>query len=392
MIIWRQYQSGAAKIDENISHATGAIMDLRAFDKLSIYGRNSGVILFSTLLLSACCIFNSNYCKTDTTKTTSTDNNGFDLFQKELAEKIAQRVGQNNQFTITPTLDIGVYPVGTLMPIGHTIEIQDICETKQPDFYPYDGLNTTLDLTQGVAVTAGLSEALGPIASAAATLNAKSKVTLGLSDASIQQLSTADLQNLLKDKKCVGKIAGQRLIMVRGYIQAKRSFTAHIDKNGSLKVGVSKIATFDANFDDGTQTLTLNDSSPFKFLQITSEINIVASQNGGSPLIVASPTQQGPQPDIAGKIYIQIDAADKSNRAESLKSALKTNFDVANGIEKIPSAKMPRQTQVRYFNAKDAQKAEAVLALVQQTNPDATLRYVGLPAPAGQLEVWLTQN
>ncbi|MBN3834547.1 hypothetical protein [Burkholderia sp. Ac-20344] len=367
-------------------------MNLRGFAKLINHGRSSGVILIAALSLSACCTFNSNDCKVDRGASITIDNDEFDPFQKELAQKIAQKVGQNNQFTITPTLDVGVYPIGTLMPIGHTIEIQDICETRQPDFYPFGGLNTTLDLTQGVAVAAGLAEALGPIASADATLNAKRKITLGLSDASIQQLSIADLQNLLKDKKCTAKIAGQRLIMVRGYIQAKRSFTAHVDRNGSLKVGVSKIANFDASFDNGTQTLTLDDSSPFKFLQITSEINVVPSQNGENSLIVVSSTQQGPQPDIAGKIYIQIDATDKSNRAKNLESVLKTSFDVANGIEKIPSAKMPRQTQVRYFNAKDADKAKAVLALVRQTNPDATVRYVGLPAPTGQLEVWLTQN
>jgi hypothetical protein len=53
---------------------------------------------------------------------------------------------------------------------------------------------------------------------------------------------------------------------------------------------------------------------------------------------------------------------------------------------------MPTTPQVRYFNAADKDSADAAVLLLKTIYPNAFAKYVGLPAPAGQLEVWLARQ
>ena len=62
---------------------------------------------------------------------------------------------------------------------------------------------------------------------------------------------------------------------------------------------------------------------------------------------------------------------------------------VASSVEKIDSLKMPIVAQVRYFNEADKPLAETALAQLQKQFPNAKLVRIALPAPTGQLEVWL---
>jgi hypothetical protein len=68
------------------------------------------------------------------------------------------------------------------------------------------------------------------------------------------------------------------------------------------------------------------------------------------------------------------------------------SFKVASDIEKIDSSRMPRVTQVRFFNDSDKASADLALKIVSVSRPNAVAVRVGIPAPQGQLELWLTKE
>ncbi|MBN3858490.1 hypothetical protein G3N59_34390 [Paraburkholderia sp. Ac-20340] len=357
--------------------------------------RNLLSLSASTILLCSCCAFNPSSCKTSATETPPEFSN-FDKFESVVAEKLSGTSDSKN-FVISPTPG-GAYPIGTLLPYGRTVEIFDECSINQPPLYNADNLNVTYTLTRGVALDAGLSQAIGPLASAGISIADNSSVSLGLADAKIQQLSYAQLSNLLSQPACRTKISGQNLLIVRGYVQAKRVFSTKAQKSIEAKADITKIANFDAKFDDGTQTLTVNDSAPASFLQITSVVFIPAPTVGTTPsqislsTVLVNPTATSIDPQQKGLVYIQIDRNDSPSNGDKVKQLLSGKFTVAKDIERIQSAKMPTTPQVRYFNAADKADADAAVELLRTVYPNAFAKYIGLPAPAGQLEVWLARQ
>jgi len=48
--------------------------------------------------------------------------------------------------------------------------------------------------------------------------------------------------------------------------------------------------------------------------------------------------------------------------------------------------------EIHNFNAADKNSADAAVLLLKTVYPNAFVKYVGLPAPSGQLEVWLARQ
>ncbi|WP_155755232.1 hypothetical protein [Burkholderia stagnalis] len=330
----------------------------------------------------------------------------FDQFESSLAQKLTGDVASNN-FLISPTPG-GAYPVGTLLPYGRTVEIFDECSINQPAPYDVASLDSTYTLTRGVALDAGLSQAIGPLASAGIKITDNSTVTLGLADAKIQQLSYAQLSSLLSQPDCKAKISGRNLLIVRGYVQAKRTFSTKAVNTGDFKAGIKQIANLEAKYDAGSATLTVSDSQPENFLQITSVVFVSAASGAATPPAASAPSAVPPLPSVTpvlvkptavtinplqkGLVYIQIDKNDSPANGDKVKQLLGAKFSVAQNVERISSAKMPTTPQVRYFNAGDKDSADAAVLLLKTVYPNAFAKYVGLPAPAGQLEVWLARQ
>jgi len=330
----------------------------------------------------------------------------FDEFESSIAHTLVGDELSNN-FLISPTPG-GAYPVGTLLPYGRTVEIFDECTVDQPALYDVARLDSSYTLTRGVALDAGLSQAIGPLASLGITITDNSNVTLGLADAKIQQLSFAQLNSLLSKPDCKAKISGQNLLVVRGYVQAKRTFSTKVVNTGEFKAGIKQIASLDAKYDAGSATLIVSDSQPANFLQITSVV-VVSAAPGAAPPPAASgpgvvtppptatpvlikPTAAAPSPAQKGLVYIQIDKNDLPANGEKVRQLLSGKFSVAQSVESIASSKMPNTPQVRYFNPMDKNSADSVVQILKSEFPNVFAKFVGLPAPPGQLEVWLARQ
>ena len=91
-------------------------------------------------------------------------------------------------------------------------------------------------------------------------------------------------------------------------------------------------------------------------------------------------------------MFVQQDKGDTVD-AQAVVTALGKTFSVAKAIEKIDTTKMPSDPQVRYFNEADRGKAEQITAeLKVKGYATAEPVRLGLPAPVGQVEVWLPKN
>ena len=66
-----------------------------------------------------------------------------------------------------------------------------------------------------------------------------------------------------------------------------------------------------------------------------------------------------------------------------------SGLSVVPQIERMDDNLTPDKPQVRYFNEADKESATKVLETFRQKYPDATLVPLKIPAPAGQIEVWL---
>jgi hypothetical protein len=342
----------------------------------------------------------------------------FDQFETSIAQKLTAGPGAvpSDSFAISPTPG-GAYPVGTLLPYGRTVEIYDECTIDQPTFYDAVNLNTTYKLTRGVALDAGLSQAIGVISSMGVNITDNAIVSLSMQSAKIQQLSVAQLNTLLTKSDCRAKIAGKSLVIVRGYVQAVRTFSTANVNTGDIKAGVKQIANLEAKYDAGSATLTVADTQPENFLQITSVVVVPPTEAsppavGASGVTVPLPgTPQAPaapppanvapvllkpsaapvNPSQRGMVFIQIDQRDSPDNGNKVRQLLSGKFSVAQDVDRIPSAKMPRLPQVRYFNEADNASADAVVAILKPAYPEIYSKFVSLPAPSGQLEVWLHQ-
>jgi hypothetical protein len=112
----------------------------------------------------------------------------------------------------------------------------------------------------------------------------------------------------------------------------------------------------------------------------------------GAPTAV----EPGTEPPLVGLgpvVYVQQDADDPAQVGEAMVEQLRAEgMGVVSGVERLPTNRMPPAPQVRYFREADRAAAEQALAVLNRTHPDAKLVLLRLPAPAGQLEVWLPKG
>jgi hypothetical protein len=121
---------------------------------------------------------------------------------------------------------------------------------------------------------------------------------------------------------------------------------------------------------------------------VLSKVTLPAST--ASAITLEAPTEAAPPAGSAHHVYVQVDAADGPAVGRRLvKQLADLKIDVSPQVERIATGKMPSSPQVRYFHAEDEAKAQEVLTSIQQEYPKAVLVPLRVPAPSGQLEVWL---
>lgn len=341
------------------------------------------LMLSTTVLLTAC-----------TTPTPPTaDSNVYDQMDKlakSLATRASTNLGQADDFQILVTQ--AAYPVGTLMRTGSTIPVDytaclpggepgkdaSVPKLPVPNMFPQ------YTMTKSVAADFGLDSAvIKELAEAGVNFKDSDTVNLTIKEAQIQTLSDNDLKKLLSRSDCSSSIPKNSAWLVRGYVIGQRNFVLKREASAGLKAGIVKIGTFKLN-KDGSAALNIVDDSQIGFLQIVSQVTATPT-NTGTP-IVSKPVATR---DL-GRVFVQRDRMDVSRTADIIVASLKAgSFKVASSIEVIDSSKMPRLAQIRYFNDGDKQSAEQALIELKKHFPSAILSKVSLPAPVGQLEVWL---
>jgi hypothetical protein len=310
----------------------------------------------------------------------------YDDFNRDLAARVARVLGAGAapefQVVATPVSD----PIGTLYLKGRSVAADDTsCRPasnpdarSMPNAFPAYSFGSTLAGELGID-----SGVLQGVASAGATLSNESAFTFSVGSPHLQVLSDAALKTLVGTSVCKAAIQ-KDMVLVRGYVTGQRSFvtsgklaagaSASVTQVGSLKISVASNGAVNIS-DDATQP----------FLQVITEVAPPAG--GTAPVTVSAPAQMtGP-----GRIYIQQDGSDDMRKgsgvARSLQAAGFNN--VVPQVERTASARTPKEAQVRYFNDADKAQAIEVLKKLQQQYPGATLVAMKIPAPRGQIEVWL---
>lgn len=322
-----------------------------------------------------------------------------DQLQQALAQRAATAWGGGDDFNIVVTAY--EVPIGTLMRQGRSVPVE-YSACKPQDVPPKFGIPSLLqnyNVSREAAVDFGLDQdLLAKLGSLDANVKNASVLELSFKQPAIQVLSDGQIDSLLGNPACRQAIAGRPVLLVRGYIVGQRKFTLQNVKTNAFAGKVNQTAGFSVNPGSGASSLDISDDTDRGFLQIVSQVDVVPEVRGpaseGGNVAVEKP--QAPVASnftAAGTIYIQKDRADPTDRAGQVQQALRAaGLKVEQGIERIDTAKMPRRAQVRYFNAADKVRAEQVVTAVQAFFPNAKAARISVPAPAGQMEVWLPRS
>ena len=341
--------------------------------------------LFSCLLLT-CSTVGLTACTT-VPEGTPPQLFSFDLLNADLAKRVKDRIlgpnsDSNADFVVGLTNSVD--PIGTLYRYGTTRAISRMaCTDLAPATVDALYFPSKYTLTREAAASLGLDQALTKIAELGINLKNDQGITLEFSQNKQNEVDDSQINNVISlNQVCKSTIGDKQVSFVRGYIAVKRNFTASAGNNFDVNIKAQKIGTLTIKPVAASRKVEIIDDMPANFIQI---IQIVkGSLTGGTrPVEVAQGT---------GLSYIQIDAGDTSNNAFQLEKDLRAaNIRIADDIEKIQSSQMPAVSQVRYFNDSDKSKAEEILQIVRKIKPNAIGLRVGLPAPIGQTEIWLTR-
>lgn len=341
-----------------------------------------------------------------------------DALQVALAERARQKLGFNtNDYKLLIT-EVG-FPAGTLVaPDTARVESWDACAPKPGELRPpapVPSLFPGYTVNNKVAGVFGLDAgAVARIASAKIDVQSSDTATLSFRNVQASYLANDQLKRLLAEPACVAALAAGELYLVRGEIRGQRRLLLRRALSGTGSVAVTQVGNVSVTPVSGGAEVSIDDEAPTQFLQIVSLLK--PGSAGGNPLLLPAPGPgrapasvpaiqtpaavvplpapvRAPGPaagPVQTRVYFQRDIADRSGTATALAGTLRgAGFDVIPQIDKIPSDRVPKTAQVRYFNEVDRPAAEAALAKVKDRFPASVVRKVGLPAPAGQIEVWL---
>jgi hypothetical protein len=195
------------------------------------------------------------------------------------------------------------------------------------------------------------------------------------------------IERVLAGAGCVGALRGE-MVIVRGYVIGQRQFSTKSNRSAGASTGITKVGKFDVSADSGG-VLTITDTAPQQFLQILSVVTPPpASARSGVPRVAAVtlPTAV----TGVGRIYVQQPRIDEPAKGRQIVGLLRdTGLNVVTQVEGTENDQTPDKAQVRYFNEADKASAMKVLDTVKQKYPEAVLVPLKIPAPSGQIEVWL---
>jgi hypothetical protein len=226
------------------------------------------------------------------------------------------------------------------------------------------------------------------IAKAGVKASQDSSIRLSVNDTMLDVWSDIGLTGALSTDSCRKALKSQATYrLVRGLVKGKREFVVNLSRTGSASVEAIKVGNFQLEVGGGGSTMKVSDAKPEAFVMVLSEVTLPATKT--EKVRVAAPSSPAV---LSGgsRIYVQQDSADSAavgKKTVSLLQAQKLN--VTELVERIPTSKMPKLPQVRYFREADEAKAAEVLSIVRREYPQAQLVALRIPVPEGHVEVWL---
>jgi len=309
-----------------------------------------------------------------------------DTFIEALASRASSKIGTGDDFKIVVTQ--AYYPIGTVMRVSSTIPIEYVACIPPAASHPRSAavsLFPEYSLTKAVAVDLGLdNEAIKKLVDFGVSVKDNDTITLSIKAPQIETLADNGLKDLISKAECRQSLPDSEVWVVRGYILGQRNFLLKGVNSAVLKGQVQKLGTFNMSR-QGDASLAVTDSEQVGFLQIVSQVRAKPAA-ASAPVAISKPSVA----NVMGRIYVQQDKLDRSGTGKLVVEALKAAaLGVENVIEPVKSSSMPKQAQVRYFNEPDRALANQALVQLQKYYPGATAVLTSLPAPRGQLEVWL---
>jgi len=377
--------------------------------------QKSASMLAGTALLSACCFINPTECKAPVagmpTKDASQKLNDFRQFQSDIGASIASQIASGDgantaQFTVVPTDGMGIWPVGTIILPGRSINnLQDdeACKTDQPHPVALGISPGEYKVDKNATLSFGLDKAIQWLTNFAPGIDRTSTFDVSLSDLQIEMLSNAKLDKLLAAPQCAARDSSRPQLIIRGYILAKRNYLIQLTAKATLKADVKKVVNFDASYSPADYMLKLSDPDPYALLMIVSQApgSTIGKLGATASSLQAISNETVLSAAGSNTIYLQVDEKDVADAGQGLREALakssyvmNNRINVEKNIERLPSSKMPNSVTVKYFTKEDRDAAEQVREVVQRQYPEAKLSYVPLPIKPGkdQVEVWLAKT
>ena len=308
---------------------------------------------------------------------------------------------QNTNVVVAPfDFKVGELIVpGSTRPLPH--DDTSCAPAQQPGERKAGTMFPNYKLTGTLALDFGLGSLL-PV-NASTKVGNSTVVDLNFSGTTVALLPEADFAKLVATPSCRDAYSGQPLLIVRGYVRTKKRFNIEHDVNA--QASVATVEGPSANLSAGSEEASgYEDDEPTELLLVLSQVSaeslVVAplgspasGPRSGRPLIARAAVVTKPIATAGqGRIYVQRDAADHSDKAGLVLANVATvSNKLVPTVEAIPSGKMPKLAQVRYFRSADKDVADKVLGQLRKTYPNAISKFVGLPSPPGQMEVWLAK-
>ena len=319
----------------------------------------------------------------------------FDNFNEALAKRVTERItGKPMPDFLVVAVPGGAYPIGTLLRQSPMIPVsaaacqppdgsKEVLSTSAPTLFP------AYSMTRKVAAGIGLDDSVFEgIAKAGVKASQDSAIRLSISETVLDVWSDLGLVGALSTDSCRKALKPKTTyLLVRGLVKGKREFVVDLSRTGSANVDVMKVGNLQLEVGGGGSTMKVSDAKPEVFVMIVSEATLPSTKT--EEVKIAAPST--PAASSGGStIYVQQDSADDPATGRKIVGLLQAQkLNVIQLVERIPSSKMPKLPQVRYFHATDEAKAEDVLSIVKQQYPQALLVAIRLPTPEGHLEVWL---
>lgn len=316
-----------------------------------------------------------------------------DALMVGLASEVQSTWDLPKDFKLTPTGII--FPVGALLrPEGRMVVDDEACLPSRPASKFAAVALPHHKMTTGVAADIGLGGLLSNLTSASIVAKTKDRVEMSIDGPSVVLLTDARVEELLRGESCNAAVNGRTMWLVRGHVLGRRRILLENVTRNEVSAALAPGARISTEAGSGKASVGVEDKQEVAILYIVSQVSAPAS-GGGKPSdeIKLEPPALAPAPDKPGLVYVQRDRADSPAAGVKVVSSLRQQgLTVASAVEAVESRKMPATAQVRYFNESDRDAANRALSILKDTYPDASIVRITLPAPAGQLEVWLPRH